>query len=113
MRLAEIPSRVAQLAEDCEVTEHLTDASRKVYDRMSAAGETARQGAIAAYRTALEHPKTSIGGVILAVALVGGALWYVFGNWRRTPVQRRRHGTRMRAGTERRRKHRVARPAAA
>src|SRR5688572_17605989 len=79
MRLAQIPNRVVQLAQDCEVTERVTDASRKlgelsgkVYDRMSVAGETAKKGAAVAYRAALTHPKTSIGGIIIAAALVGG-----------------------------------------
>jgi hypothetical protein len=120
MRLEQIPSQIAQLAEDYEVTERLTDASRKVsevsgkvYDRMSTAGEAAKRGASMAYRAALEHPKTSIGGIIVAAALVGGVLWYLFGDWRKPPVQRRRAGThRVRAGTERRRRSRGARAAA-
>ena len=78
MRLAQIPNRVAQLAEQYEVPERLNDASRKIYQGMNAAGATARRGALAAYHTALEHPRASIGGIILAAALVGGVLWYVF-----------------------------------
>jgi hypothetical protein len=104
----QVSNRVADLAEQYEVPERLN----RAYDKVSAAGEAARQGAMAAYRTALEHPKTSIGGLILAAALVGGLLWYMFGDERR-PVQRRRHTSRVRAGTERRRKHRAARAAAA
>ena len=46
---------------------------------MSVAGEAARRHAMAAYRTALDHPRTSIGGIIIA-ALVGGLLWYMFGD---------------------------------
>lgn len=120
MRLAHITNRANELSEKYELPEHLDNASRrlsevsgKVYDRMSVAGEAARRHAMAAYRTALEHPKTSIGGVIIAAALVGGLLWYMFGDERR-PVQRRRRstGSRVRAGTERRRKQRsAARPA--
>jgi hypothetical protein len=113
MRLAQISNRAAQLSERYEVPEHLSSASRKlsevsgkVYHGVSAAGEAARKGALAAYRAALAHPKTSIGGVIVAAALVGGLLWYLFGDPRR-PVQRRRTHTRMRAGTERRRRGRV------
>ena len=121
MRLAQISNRLAKMAEDRDVTARLSDAStrlgqvsEKVYDRMGVAGEAARQRALAAYRTALAHPKTSVGGIIIAAALVGGVLWYLFGDTRRTPVQRRKHGTRMRAGTERRRKGRAAsRPATA
>lgn len=120
MRLAHITDRAAELSEKYQVPEHLNQASRKlsevsekVVDRVSEASEAARRGAAMAYRTALEHPKTSIGAVIVAAALVGGALWYVFGNWRKPAIQRRRHGTRLRAGNERRRKHRAAaRPAA-
>jgi hypothetical protein len=111
MRLAQIPERVQQLSEQYEVPERLTDASKKAYHHLSAAGETARKGAMAAYRTALEHPRTSIGGIILAAALVGGLLWYMFGDASR-PVQRRRSGTRMRAGAERRKRHRAARATA-
>ena len=126
MRLAQIPSQVAQLAEDYEVKDRLTDASRKlgevsgkvydkVYDQMGVAGEaayrSARKGAVAAYHTALEHPRASIGGIILAAALIGGALWYVFGDWRR-PQPHRRSGARVRARTERR-KHSRAKSATA
>ena len=117
--LATISNRAAELSEQYEVPKHLDNASRKlsevsgkVYDQLGAAGEVARKGAVAAYRTALDHPKTSIGGIIIAAALVGGLLWFMFGDERR-PVQRRRqHGPRVRAGGERRRKPRAARPAA-
>ena len=120
MRLAEITNRAAELSEQYEVPKHLDTASRKlsevsskVYDQLGVAGEAARKGAAAAYRTALDHPRTSIGGIVIAAALVGGLLWYMFGNQRR-PVQRRRnHGPRVRAGAERRRKSRASRPAAA
>lgn len=119
MRLAAISNRAAELSEQYEVPKHLDNASRKlsevsskVYDQLGVAGDAARRGAVAAYRTALEHPKTSIGGIIIAAALVGGLIWYMFGNERR-PVQRRRTQTRVRAGSERRRKPRAARPAAA
>jgi hypothetical protein len=121
MTLEQISNRMTDLSEKYRVPEHLEQASRtvgevseKVYDRMTAAGEAAKRGATMAYRAALEHPRTSAGGLIIAAALVGGALWFVFGNWRTPRVQRRRAGTtRVRAGTERRRKHRAAaRPAA-
>ena len=83
-----------------------------LYDSMSVAGEAARRHAMAAYRTALEHPRTSIGGMIIAAALVGGLLWYMFGDERRPVQRRRRTASRVRAGSERRRKHRsAARPA--
>lgn len=120
MRLAQITDRATELAEKYELPEHLNTASRKlsevsekVYDGVSVASEAAKRGAAMAYRAALDNPKTSIAGVVLAAALIGGALWYVFGDWRKPPVQRRRHGTRLRAGSERRRKGRAARPAAA
>ena len=120
MRLEQISNRVANIAEKYEVPEQLNQASRKlgevtekVYGRMSVAGDAARRHATAAYRTALEHPKASVAGIVLAAALVGGVLWYVFGDWRKPPVQRRRQSSRVRAGAERRRKHRsAARPAA-
>jgi hypothetical protein len=112
--------RLEKLAEKYQVPEHLNAASQKlgevsekVYDRVTLASEAAKRGAAAAYRAALDNPKTSIAGVVLAAALIGGALWFVFGDWRKVPVQRRRHGTRVRAGSERRRKGRAARPAAA
>jgi hypothetical protein len=107
MRLAEVTR---------EVSNQLSEASERyqVPQRLRAAGEAARQGAQAAYRMALDHPRTSVAGIILAAALVGGLLWYMFGDSQR-PVQRRRTQTRMRAGTERRRRGRAraARPAAA
>jgi hypothetical protein len=96
MRLAEVTR---------EVSNQLSDTSERyqVPQRLRAAGEAARQGAQAAYRMALDHPRTSVAGIILAAALVGGLLWYMFGNSRR-PVQRRQSHTRVRAGAERRRR---------
>jgi len=118
MRLAEISNRAAELSDQYEVPKHLDNASRKlsevsskVYDQLGVAGQAARKGAEAAYRTALDYPKTSIAGIVLAAALVGGLLWYMFGD-RKNPVQRRRPGNRVRAGTERRRRHRGARASA-
>src|ERR1700741_3667422 len=114
-RVADLSERVADLSERYEVPEKLGRVSEKGYDGVSAASQVARKGALAAYRTALEHPRASIGGIIIAAALVGGAIWYVFGNWRKPPIQRRKHGARTRAGTEseRRRRSRGARAAAA
>jgi len=119
MRLAQVSNRLANLAEEYEVPERLNDASQKlgqvsekVYDRMTAAREVARRGAAQAYRVALENPRTSAAaGVILAAALVGGVLWYVFGDWRK-PAPRKRSGARVRAGAERRKRARHARAAA-
>jgi hypothetical protein len=112
-RVADLSDRVADLSEKYEVPEKLGRVSEKVYDGVSVASQAARKGAIAAYRTALEHPRASVGGIIIAAALVGGVLWYVFGNWRKTPIQRRRAPARVRAASERRRRSRAARAAAA
>jgi len=111
MRLAQVSNRVADLSEQYEVPEKLNRMSEKISDGMSVAGQAARQGALRAYHTALEHPKISFGGVILAAALVGGLLWFMFGDERR-PVQRRRKGPRVRAEAERRKRTRTARASA-
>jgi len=94
------------------ITERISPVSEKLYDGVNSAGEAVSQGAQAAYRAALDHPRTSIGGLILAAGLVAGALWYVFGDWRR-PASRRGTATRVRAGTARRRRAKHARAAAA
>lgn len=107
MRLAQITDRAAELSEKYQLPEHLDNASRK----LSEVSVAAKRGAAVAYRTALDNPKTSAAGVILAAALIGGLLWWMFGDERR-PVQRRKHANRVRAGSERRRKSR-ARAAAA
>ena len=123
MRLAEVSSRLNEVSERYQVPERLSAASKKAYEGMSVAsqkayegmgvaGEAARRGAHAAYQMAREYPRASIGGAILAVALVGGLLWYMFGD-RQRPVQRRKHGNRVRAGAERRRKGRAAHAASA
>jgi hypothetical protein len=112
-RVEDLSERVADLSKKYEVPEKLGRVSERVYDGVSVASQAARKGAMAAYRTALEHPRASIGGIIIAAALVGGALWYVFGNWRKPPIQRRRAPARVRANTERRRRSRAARQAAA
>lgn len=94
------------------ITEQVGPVSEKVYDRMSIAGEAARRGAQSAYHMALEHPRSSAAaGIILAAALVGGVLWYVFGNQRSAP--RRATATHLREGTARRKRVRRARAAAA
>jgi hypothetical protein len=96
------------------VTERISPVSEKLYDGLNSAGEAVCEGAQVAYRAALDHPKTSIGGLILAAGLVAGALWYVFGDWRR-PASRRGTAERVRAGTRNahRRRARGARAAAA
>jgi hypothetical protein len=96
------------------VTERIGPVSEKLYDGVSCAGAAVSKGAEAAYRTALNYPKTSIGGVILAAALVGGLLWLVFGREEesaaRTGSARRVHA---RTRTARRTRARGARAAAA
>jgi len=94
------------------ITERISPVSEKLYDGVNSAGEAVSQGAQAAYRAALDHPRASIGGLILAAGLVAGALWYVFGDWRR-PASRT--ATRVRAGTRsaHRRRAKGARAAAA
>jgi pimeloyl-ACP methyl ester carboxylesterase len=94
------------------VTDRIGPVSEKIYDGISTAGEAVCEGAETAYQTALKYPKTSIGGFVLAAALIGGALWYIFG--REQPAQRaRRHaGARARAGSERRKRQRPARASA-
>jgi hypothetical protein len=119
MRLAQISRRLTGYSQD-QVADRLSDASSRLgevsgnaYERVSAAGQAARSAAQAAYRAALAHPKTSIGSIILAAALVGGVLWYVFG--REEPASRRGSARRVRAGTRsaHRRRARAARAAAA
>jgi hypothetical protein len=102
-RLAEVPSRLSEVAERYQVPERVSTASQKMSEGMSAAGEAARRGAQAAYHIAREYPKTSVAGALVAAALIGGALWYLFGDPRR-PVERRRKGTRVRAVSERRKR---------
>jgi hypothetical protein len=62
----------------------------------------------AAYRMAREHPGTSVASLVIATALIGGVLWYLFGD-PKNPVERRRRGGRVRAVSERRRRHARAR----
>ena len=111
MNLANMANRVNEVAQRYQVPERLdtaketiSDLSGRMAERMSAASQTA-------YRYARENPRTSVASAIVAAMLVGGLLWYMFGD-RNHPVQRRRPGNRVRAGTERRRHHRGARPSA-
>jgi len=108
MRLADVSSRVNEVAQRYQVPERFDAVKEKVGDlsgrmagKMSAAG-------YAAYRLARENPRSSIAGAVLAAALVGGLLWYLFGDEKR-PVERRRRGKRVRAVSERRRRHASAR----
>ena len=93
MRLAEVTK---------EVSNQLNEVSERyqVPQRLRRAGDTARRGAHSAYQMALENPRASAtAGVILAAAIVGGVLWYLFGGRREEPRQSRR----VRAGTGRKR----------
>jgi hypothetical protein len=107
-RLAEVPGRLSEMAERHQMPERISAASQKVSEGMSAAGEAARKGAQAAYHIAREYPRTSVAGALVAAALIGGVLWYLFGD-PKNPVERRRRGARVRAVSERRRRHARAR----
>src|ERR687897_2159476 len=102
-RVSDLSGRVSDLSGRYRVPERVSAASQAAYKGVSAAGEAACRGAEATYRLARQYPRTSIGAIIVAAALVGGALWYMFGN-ARNPVQRRRTVTRVRVGGERRRR---------
>jgi hypothetical protein len=104
MRLAEVSNRLSEVAQRYEVPKRVGTASQKIHEGMSYAGDAARRGAHVAYRMAREHPGTSVASLVLAAALVGGVLWYLFGDPRH-PVERRRRGARVRAVSERRRRH--------
>ncbi|HEX7217589.1 MAG TPA: hypothetical protein VF280_00055 [Burkholderiales bacterium] len=115
MNLANMANRVNEVAQRYQVPERLdtaketiSDLSGRMAERVSAAGQQAYQ---TAYRYARENPRASIASAVVAAMLVGGLLWYMFGD-RKNPVQRRRPGNRVRAGTERRRRHRGARASA-
>ena len=79
-----------------EIAAQVGPMSAKAYDR-------ARHSAEAAYRAALANPRTSLAGVVVAAAVIGGLLWYMFGD-RSKPVERRRKGARVRAVSEKRRR---------
>jgi hypothetical protein len=104
MRLAEATNRLGEVAERFQVPERVSAASQKVAEGMSAAGEAARRSAYAAYQIAREHPRASVAGFAVAAAVIGGVLWYMFGDPRH-PVERRRKGARVRAVSERRKRH--------
>jgi hypothetical protein len=108
MTLAEVSNRLSEVAERYQVPERVSVASQKLYEGMSTAGEAARRGAHAAYHMAREYPRASVASALVAAALIGGALWYLFGDPKR-PVERRRRGARVRAVSERRRRHARAR----
>ena len=104
MRLAEVTKEVSNhltdVSERYQVPQRLRYAGETARETARMAGETARRGAQNAYYMALEHPRASAAaGVILAAAIVGGVLWYIFGNERNEPRRTRR----VRAGTGRKR----------
>ena len=109
--IQEVTMRLAEVTRD--VSDQLSDVSKRyqVPQRLRRASDTAVRGANVAYRgaqtaaqnayhVALNHPRASAAaGIILAAAIVGGVLWYIFGN--EQPEQRRTR--RVRAGTGRKR----------
>ena len=99
MRLAEVTRDVA---------EQLNDVSERyqVPQRLQMARETARRGACLRQRLSRSAARLSRGdgesapsaaaGVILAAAIVGGVLWYIFGSERAEEQQRTRRCARAR-----------------
>jgi len=105
MRLAEVTKEVSNhlsdVSERYQVPQRFRRASDTAIDTARVAGDAARRGAHHAYRMALDNPRTSMAaGAILAAAVIGGVLWYIFGNERQQPVQRKAR-SRVRAGTKR------------
>ena len=95
MRLANaVAEKVVPISK--EVAAQVGPLSQKAYRQ-------ARYGAEVAYRAALDNPRTSIAGLVLAAVAVGGLLYYMFGDSRK-PVERRRRGQRVRAVSERRKR---------
>jgi hypothetical protein len=104
MRLAQVTRDVAdhlnEASERYQVPQRLRYAGETARETARMASETARRGAQHAYHMALEHPRTSAAaGIILAAAIVGGVLWYIFGTESNEPRRTRR----VRAGTGRKR----------
>ena len=92
--------RIAEVTK--EVSNHLNEMSERyqVPERLRMAQDTARRSAQQAYQLALDHPRASMAaGVVLAAAIVGGVLWYIFGGER----EEQRRTRRVRAGTGRKR----------
>lgn len=107
MKLADLPSRVTEMSERYRVPERVSAASEKLYEGMTYAGDAAKRGAHVAYRLARENPRTTIASAVIAATMIGGLLYYLFGDPRK-PVERRRKGPRVRAKTERRSRMRAA-----
>ena len=115
MRLAEVTKEVSNhlsdVSERYQVPQRLRRATDVASDAVHTAGDAARRGARQAYRIALDHPRASAAtGVILAVAVVGGLLWYIFGNEEKP---QRKPRPRVRARTERRKRSRAGATASA
>ncbi len=105
MRLAavtkDVSEQLAEVAERYQVPERLRAASDVARRGAQTAYDGAYRGAQRAYELARANPRTSTAaGVILAAALVGGVLWYIFG---RETEQEERKTRRVRAGTGRKR----------
>ena len=114
MRLAEVTKEVSNqlsdVSERYQVPQRLRRASDAACEAAYTASDAARRGARQAYRIALDNPRTSAAaGVILATALVGGLLWYIFGNEEKA---QRKPRPRVRARTERRKQGRSAKASA-
>jgi hypothetical protein len=114
MRLAEVTKEVSNqlsdVSERYQVPQRLRRASDAACEAAYTASDAARRGARQAYRIALDNPRASTAaGVILAAALVGGVLWYIFGSEKKEPQRTR---TRVRARTERRTRGRSTRASA-
>ena len=114
MRLAEmtkeVSNQLSEVSERYQVPQRLRRASDAACEAAYTASDAARRGANQAYRMALDHPRASAAaGVILATALIGGVLWYIFGGEKKEPQKTR---TRVRARTERRKQGRSAKASA-
>jgi len=105
MRLAEVTRDVAghlnEVSERYQVPQRLRVAQDMARRGAQTAYDNAYRGAQSAYRVAMNNPRASAAaGVILAAAIVGGVLWYIFGSERE---QQERRTRRVRAGTGRKR----------
>ena len=114
MRLAEVTKEVSnhlsEVSERYQVPQRFRRATDVASEAVHSAGDAARRGAQQAYRIALDNPRTSAAaGMILATALVGGLLWYIFGNQEKA---QRKPRPRVRARTERRKQSRSAKASA-
>ena len=104
MRLAEVTRDVAEhlndVSERYQVPQRLQMAKESARRSAQVAYDNAYRGAQQAYRVAMENPRASAAaGVVLAAAIVGGVLWYIFGRQNEQPRRTRR----VRAGTGRKR----------